>query len=281
MRFLMLALIAFLFSLCAQAQEKHRTYNTFAADRLLNGHSVETLEKGLLNFNIMHRFGGVGNGWEDFFGLDVASYRLELAYGFTDRFSAGIGRSGFQKTLDGYVKHRLLWQGDSISGPPISLTWVSVGAFRTQEPFDGSEQRPSRERFSYWHQALISRKWSSRWSTQLMPSLLHRNYVRLEEGDNTLPVMGVGAKFQITKVVGVTTSAYFSDPDAIGNFEYPMGLGFDIKSGGHVFQLLLTNTQGMIGPHFTGYTEDAFTPGNLRIGFNIRRVFRISGRNYH
>lgn len=281
MALLFVFFVATLFVRPLSAQETHRSYHTFAADRLINGHTVESLEKGLLNFNIMHRFGTVNNGVEDFFGLDVASYRLELAYGFTDRFSAGLGRSGFQKTIDGYLKYRLLWQGDSVAGPPLSITWVSVGGLRTQEPFDGSEQRPVRERFSYWHQALLARKWSPRWSTQLMPSLLHRNYVRLERGDNTLPVLGAGFKFQMTKVVGITASGYVADSEAIGDAQLPLGLGFDIKSGGHVFQLLLTNSQGMIGPHFVGFTEDDFTAGDIRIGFNIRRVFRLSGRDYH
>jgi hypothetical protein len=279
-RFWILAWAMTAISLSLLGQE-NRTYQTFASDRIVNGHSVETFEKGILHFNIMHRFGPVSQGAEEFFGLDIATYRLELGYGLSDRLSVGVGRSGFQKALDGFAKYRLLWQGKD-DQPPVSLTWVSVGALRTQDPVDGSAERPVRERFQYWHQALVARKWSPRISTQLMPALLHRNYVRLEEGDNTLAAIGGAVKYQLSKTVGLNVSAYWAEANALGeDRRLPFSLGFDIQSKGHVFQLMLTNSQGMIGPHYMAYTQDKWPAGDIRIGMNIRRAFRIGGRNYH
>src|SRR4051812_34090034 len=90
-------------------QKEHVT-RTFKSPRIIMAHSVEMLHEGVLDFRILHRFGTVNNGIKDFFGLDEASMRLGLDYGISNNFTIGIGRSTFEKELDGFLKYRLIQQ---------------------------------------------------------------------------------------------------------------------------------------------------------------------------
>ena len=64
--------------------------------------SMEILSPGVLDFRILHRFGRVNGGAYEFFGLDgPASVRLGLDYGISNRLGVGIGRSTFNKELNG------------------------------------------------------------------------------------------------------------------------------------------------------------------------------------
>ena len=54
-----------------------------------------------------------------------------------------------------------------------------------------------------------------------------------------------------------------------------MSLGFDIETGGHVFQLHLSNSSAMIDPEFITKTNGEWLNGDVYFGFNISRVFTI------
>jgi hypothetical protein len=81
-------------------------YNTFGGTHLINGQTIETINKKTMAMIISHRFGRVNGGWREFFGLDQASIRLGFEYGILDNLTVGLGRSNYNKTFDGYVKYR-------------------------------------------------------------------------------------------------------------------------------------------------------------------------------
>jgi hypothetical protein len=56
-------------------------------------------------------------------------------------------------------------------------------------------------------------------------------------------------------------------------FENPAAFGIDIVTGGHTFQLYMTNSVGMIEKEFLTATTGKIGAGNLRIGFTISRSF--------
>ncbi len=82
------------------------TTASFKTTRVINGHSTENTARGVLDFKIGHRFGTLEEGVSNFFGLDQASIRLGFDYGITDRLMVGIGRSSYQKTVDGFAKYK-------------------------------------------------------------------------------------------------------------------------------------------------------------------------------
>jgi hypothetical protein len=138
------------------------------------------------------------------------------------------------------------------------------------------------ERFSYWGQALVARKFNDKLSLQLMPTFLHYNKVEDPSIPNDLWAMGIGGRYKLTKRFTLSGEYYhaFSDPKAYeastGNaFPYhdAISIGVDIETGGHVFQLHFTNSRGMIEKHFIGQTVGSWQDGDIYYGFNIARTF--------
>ena len=155
------------------------TTATFKATRLINGQTIETVGKNHLNFWISHRFGAINSGFiENFFGLDEARIRLGLEYGITDKLTVGIGRSSQEKMYDFYGKYKLLRQSNSM---PVTLTLYGSNALSTVatgsvlESGTVMKYYDNLERMTYTGQILLARKFSERFSLQIMPTILHFN----------------------------------------------------------------------------------------------------------
>jgi hypothetical protein len=272
-----LSLLFFLLYLSSFAQndDSPYVYKTFKDTRLINSQSVETEEKGVLKFIISHRFGTLDLGAKEFWGLDIANIRIGLDYGITDRLMVGLGRSNvIQKPLDGYIKYKLLLQQQGVM--PISLTlYASAGTNLDQE-----EASFKAKSFFTFH-PIIARKFSDRLSLQLSPSLILRNNATLEGNKNSLIALGAGGKYQITKTLAIIGEYFFAFPDQLEDgYEDAVGLGLEIETNNHIFQLNFTNSVGMTEKVFITDTGDNFFDGKIRFGFNITRKFRVGGRNY-
>src|SRR5882757_165242 len=96
----------------------HKQYvtNAFKSSRVINGHSMEFIGAGVLDFRILHRFGPVNQGAQQFFGLAQASMRLGFDYGLTKNLTIGVGRTTTKKELDGFIKYRPIWQATGPGG---------------------------------------------------------------------------------------------------------------------------------------------------------------------
>ncbi|MBC8082062.1 MAG: hypothetical protein H7Z21_02520 [Hymenobacter sp.] len=248
---------------------------TFKGTRVINGHSVETPGQGSMLFLISHRFGMLNSGAYEFFGLDQATIRLGLEYGLTDRLAVGVGRSSLEKTLDGFVKYKALRQSSGPRPIPVSVTLLATSALSTLR-FQPRPERSTRSRFTYSYQALLARKFSPRLSVQLMPTLLHRNYVPLRRDQNDVYALGAAGRQKLTKRLALTAEYYYLLPgNTADDYRNSLALGFDIETGGHVFQLHFTNSQGMIEKFFVPQTTGNFFDGDIYFGFNIARAFQL------
>jgi len=243
--------------------------STFKGTRIINGQSVETRGEGNLDVVISHRFGRLNSGAYQLFGLDEANIRLGMEYAFSDRISVGVGRNSLSKVYDSYLKFRFLDQKKN--GFPLTLAWVSDVSINTLK-------RPelpmnTRRRMSYVNQLLIARKLSSAVSLQLMPSLLHRNLVPTADIPNTTLLLGIGGRVMISKRVGITGEYYYSSEDQLGGSN-SLGVGVDIETGGHVFQLHFTNAAAMTPSGFLPPAQGDFFDGDIHLGFNVFRSFQ-------
>ncbi|GMQ29866.1 DUF5777 family beta-barrel protein [Algoriphagus confluentis] len=277
-----------------QSKDPIYTIATFKATRLINGQTVETISRNHLNFWISHRFGAVNSGFiANFFGLDEAKIRLGLEYGLTDNWLVGAGRSSLEKTYDLYTKYKFLKQSNSI---PVTVTGLAGWAINTMETCYGMESgaemrfNENLERYSYWGQALIARKFNERLSLQLMPTFLHFNKVEDPSISNDLWALGFGGRYKLTKRFTLSGEYYhaFSDPisyESSTGKVYPyqdaISIGVDIETGGHVFQLHFTNSRGMIEKHFIGQTVGSWADGDIYYGFNISRTFSFDKAAKH
>lgn len=276
-------------------------YDTFLSTRLINAHTNETVEKRHLDIRITHRFddvGGVAGGIDNLYGLDnVTDIRIGLEYGLTDALTLGFGRSkgvaggGPTKLLDGFAKFRLLKQSakESSVNMPLSLTLFANTAYSTQAAdtinlTSPASFRKGSHRLSYDFQLIIARKFSDRFSIQLMPNYLHRNLVEFGD-ENGIFSLGVAGRIAIAKHYAIIFdyyqlfSNYRSDINAadesVRKFYMPLGIGLEIKTGGHVFHLNFSNSRGILENQYIPYTNKNWLDGGFRLGFNISRPVKI------
>ncbi|TLM90648.1 hypothetical protein FDY95_17970 [Hymenobacter jeollabukensis] len=249
---------------------------TFKGTRIVNGQSIETPASGSMQFLIGHRFGQLNSGAYNFFGLDQATIRLGLEYGLNDRLAVGIGRSSMDKTFDGFVKYKALRQHSGPHAVPVTVTLLATSTITTLK-FPVGADRSTSSRMAYSYQALVARKFSPGLSAQLMPTLVHRNLVPLPGDDNDVYAVGGAVRQKLTKRIALTAEYYYVLSSTTANQTHnPLALGFDIETGGHVFQLHFTNAQGMVDPLFIPRTTGNFFKGDIFFGFNISRSFGLN-----
>lgn len=255
------------------------TTATFKTTRLINGHTVENVGKGVLDIKISHRFGKVNGGGYNLFGLDNATMRMGGDYGITNRLMVGIGRSTFEKTYDAFFKYKVLRQSTGKKRMPITLSYVPTIALKTLKSFDTSRKNYFSSRLFFTHQLIIGRKFSEQTSLQLMPTYTHRNLVTLASEPNDLIAIGIGGRQKLSKRVSLNAEYYYQLPDyKLAGTTNALSIGFDIETGGHVFQLHFTNSQGMSERTFITETTGKWGKGDIFFGFNISRVFTIGKR---
>lgn len=263
------------------AQVVH-TSASFKSSRVINGHSLENTAHGVLDFRIGHRFGFLSTGVQELFGLDQATIRLGFDYGLTDRLMIGLGRSSYEKTLDGFAKYKVLRQCDEGCTMPVSLAFVAATSATTlpaeQVPwyFNGIDDFYT-HRLSYSFQAVIGRKFTEGLTLQLTPGVVHRNLVETPEDRNDLMNLGIAGRAKLSKRVAINAEYFYVLPDQgpRGGFHNSLAIGFDIETGGHVFQLHFTNSTGMYERGYITETVGDFAQGDIHFGFNISRVFTL------
>jgi len=252
---------------------------TFKSTRIVNGHSVERMKKKQLEFRVSHRFGQVNDGSYKLWGLDQGTIHLALEYGLTDWLEVGIGRSTYEKTFDGFGKISLLRQSNGAKNMPIHLSYLlstELISFKTNP----EKYKDVFSRMSFVNQILIARKFNESFSAQLTPTFIHRNLVPSELERNDLFAMGVGGRYKLSKRIAFNVEYYYvyraNSSSLPVTYYNPLSVGIDIETGGHVFQIMLTNSQAMREGGFIGKTEGKWSDGGIRLGFNISRVFSFN-----
>jgi hypothetical protein len=254
---------------------------TFKSTRLIDGHTVETTQAGVLDLKISHRFGKLNDGFYNMFGLDVASIRIGMDYGLTNRLTIGGGRSSFEKQYDGFLKYRLLRQSTGRKNMPISVTLLSSVMLETDTVAVKNEKNISvkpatSDKLSYAYQILVARKFNDNFSLQLMPSLIHENIVDSSFNSNDIFAIGAGARFKLTQRSSFNIEYYYQLPGSKLPGTYnTFSIGYEIETGGHVFQLHLSNSTGMTERSFIAENTGRWSKGDIHFGFNISRVFTI------
>lgn len=258
-----------------------RSLPAFKTTRIVNSHSVETVKAHHLDFRVTHHFGdaGVKGGGHTIFGLDNASdIRIAFEYGVTERFTVGAGRSKIGELIDAYLKYRVLYQTEDNS-VPISLTVFANAAMTAVDDINGPLSKDFNNRMSYTYQALIARRFNSRFSWQIMPAFLHRNFVTDPRDENDLFVLGTGVRLKLTKRFALLADYYYvfsgfrSEHKDL--FFPPLGVGIEIETGGHVFHLFFTNNPGIVENNYFANSSDSWKKGQFKFGFNISRTFGI------
>ncbi len=272
---------------------------TFKTSKIINSQSTETVKARTMDFRVTHRFGNAGTagggGPHSLYGFDNSTdIRISFDFGITDDLTLGIARSKQNEMIDGLVKYRIMTQTTD-NHIPFSLAFFGDMSYNSQDAsqfYNGLSttaefKHNDIHRISYVSQLLIARKFGSRFSMELIPTYLHRNYVLANinadngaEETNDLLSMGGGFRLKITKRVAIiadyfyTLSKYRTNNTA-NPFYAPLALGVEIETGGHVFHINFTNASGIIENNYIASTTDSWLKGGYKFGFNISRVFNL------
>jgi len=254
-------------------------YGTFKGTTIINGQSVEVAGHNDLHFLVSHRFGAVNTGIYGFFGLDQGTTRLGLEYGIMDNLALSLGRSSNEKTYDLGMKIKVLRQQKGLRDIPVTLTVYTAGFIETLKWDDPDRDNLFSSRLAYTTQVLIARKFNKNLSIQLSPSFVHFNLVKTNADQNNVFSAGLGGRYKLTPKFSVNGEYYFLFPGKTADdYSDSFSLGFDIETGGHIFQIHFTNSQLMYTPGFIARTVRNWIDGDIFIGFNIYRIFPL-GRN--
>lgn len=284
---------------------------TFKTTRVINAHTTETVKAKTIDVRISHRFGNIystrndNDGPDSFFGFDnVADVRLAVEYGITDELMTGIGRSQMNNLIDGLVKWRFYTQttdnkrpfslaffGNIAINPSKKFVFYSGIREELYKPIAANNFEPTYgptkqffHRLSYSAQLIIARKFSPSISMELLPTYIHRNFVRDPQDENAMFALGVAARFKVSKRVAIIADYFYVfSPYRYNNlgaipFYNPISVGVEIETGGHVFHIDISNSRGIIYNNLLVESPDSWEFAEIKLGFNISRVFNVGQR---
>jgi hypothetical protein len=261
---------------------KEYVTRAFKSSRVINSHSIEMIPKGNMDFRILHRFGLVNSGGNNLWGLDQANMRFGFDYGIFRDLTAGIGRTNVNKEFDGFLKYRPLLQSTGPRSSPVAIVLIGGMTYSTMPWADPTRHNYNSSRIAYYGQILIGRKLNEMFSVQLGPTMVHRNLVPLESDKNDAYAVELGGRMKISRRVAfVVDYSYIISGVDKNIYTNPLGVGVDIETGGHVFQLHFSNSEGMNEKELITNTTGKWSQGEVRFGFNLSRMFVIDKKAKH
>ena len=276
-----LILLLFLFPLLTYSQDdllsgveapitKEKVASAFKALKIVNLESTKLAAKGDLYFVVAHRFGSIKDGFEGFYGLDNANTQIKFIYGLTPGINISAARSEF--AYDFATKYMLLPQIKD--GFPVTIAGFNSLSINNTLKESLYPKLEFKNRLTYVAQLLISRKFSEKLSLEIVPSFFHENFVLDPEQSNSQYAIGFGGRYKFAKRWSLNMD-YAAHLNRASNSIYknPLSIGFDLETGGHVFQMHFTNSQAIDEAGYLGRTTGDWTKGDIFFGFNLARVF--------
>lgn len=250
--------------------EKTKVESAFKALKIVNLESTKLASKGDFYFIVAHRFGSLKDGFEGAYGLDNAVTQLKFLYGVTDWFTLSGARSELAYDFSG----KFLLQSQETNGFPLAIAAFTSVAINNTLKESNFPKMKFEDRFVYVAQLLVSRKVNSKLSLELAPTFFHENFVTDDEQDNSQYAIGVGGRYKFAKrwSVNVDYAAHLNR-SSTSPYKDPLSIGVDLDTGGHVFQMHFSSSQGIHEAGFLGNSTGDWTKGDIYFGFNLLRVF--------
>ena len=264
--------------------------SAFKAHKIINGQSTKQSQKKELYLYVAHRFGNINEGIRTLFGLDIANTKIEMLYGISDNFQVGVSRESLKKIYTLNLKHKII---DQNSGFPLNISIYNSFNYNSSNFLAPAENLTFHQRSLLLTQILISNRINEKLSFQLSPSIILRNFnqerLLFQNGEvvfeNGLPLFTTYER-EYNYVVGLSSS-YKLNKRTSFNLEYfkylnrlerspnndTLSLGVDIETGGHVFQIIFSNTQNIDDVSVLLDAEGGWSKKDLFFGFNILRIF--------
>ena len=255
-------------------ESKNKSSNeisTFKAIKIINNQSTKQASEKELYLYVSHRFGSINGGIKTLFGLDIANTKIELLYGLSNNLQIGFSRESLKKTYALNAKYSLTTQTSKL---PFNSSLYASYNYNSSLNEDIYPNLNNSDRNFFFGQLLLSKSFSDKISLQLSPSYAKKGFTEtiFEQEDNV--ILGVASSYRISNrlAFNVEYSANLDRPE-ISPFSDVLSFGIDIETGGHVFQLLFSNTQTIDDVSVITDAEGSWKDGEIYFGFNILRVF--------
>jgi hypothetical protein len=244
----------------------------FKGLKVINFESTKLVAKGGFNFIVSHRFGTVKNGFQNLFGLDEAVTHLNFVYGLSEHINISASRSSNQKIYEVATKFRLVNQ--QAGKMPFTVVGYTSVLANTALDSDNLPKLEFKHRLSYVAQLLVSRKMNNNLSLILSPTFFHDNYLTDDFQENSQYGVGFGGRYKLGKRWSLNTEyGVHLNRSENSLYKNPFSIGVDLETGGHVFQLLFTNSQSMNTNGVFGTSTGEWGESDVYFGFNLARSF--------
>ena len=244
----------------------------FKGLKVINFESTKLVAKKGFNFIVSHRFGTVKNGFQNLFGLDEAVTHLNFVYGLSDNINISASRSSNQKIYEVATKFRLVSQ--QAGKIPFTVVGYTSVLANTALDTDNLPKLEFKHRLSYIAQLLVSRKMNKNLSLILSPTFFHDNYLTDDFQENSQYGVGFGGRYKLGKRWSLNTEyGVHLNRSKNSLYKNPFSVGVDLETGGHVFQLLFTNSQSMNTNGVFGTSTGEWRESDVYFGFNLARSF--------
>lgn len=245
----------------------------FKGLQICNMQSTKLPVKGEVYFVVSHRFTDLTPGINNFFGLDGTAYtRIGAVYGVTNWLSLGASRYTPGKIYEVSTKYKL--SNQEVNGFPVTIVGINtmdIDSKLNTVDFPGLK---GSNRLAFTTQLAVSRKFSDSFSFELNPIFVHKNLFDPETERKDQFLMGLGGRYKLSKRISLNADwaarSGSSDHDYYIN---PLSVGIDIETGGHVFQMVFSNTQQMNDVSYFTNAVGRANGGGIFFGFNMYRVF--------
>lgn len=245
----------------------------FDSSQIIDNNTSVTFIKNTLEIVFQHRFGTVNGGTNDVLGLWApTNIRLGVSYSLTDWLTVGVGTTKDNRLQDFNGKVALLRQTRSNS-IPINLTYygnMTVNA-KTKENFNMIQ-----DRYSYFHQLIMSRRMNPNFSLQIAPSIAHMNLVQPGQ-TNDLFSMAVGGRYKVSPQTAILVDyTYPLSTFKDGSDPQPgFSVGAEFNTSAHAFQIYFTNYKEIVNQYSQFYNQNDFFKGDFMLGFTITRRYNF------
>jgi hypothetical protein len=270
--------------------------NTFESQWIIDNQTVMVPIKKTFEMDIMHRFGTVKNGYDDFWGFFAPSnIRLGVSYAPIDKLSLGVGITKSNMLWDGSAKYSIIQQ--TKGKYPISVTYYGNVSYDTRKDEDGTLFRYRSDRVMFNNSLILARKINDKLSVQLAPNISHQNWVYgyYNQVDSATKVIaremehnhwgvGISARYKLTTVTSILVN-YDQPLTSAEGFKWLFGkhqtnnprpnisFGFEFSTGSHAFQLFAGNYSFLSPQRNNLYNKNDYKHGQFLIGFNVTRLW--------
>lgn len=253
---------------------KEIAISAFKGLQICNMQSTKLAAKGEWYFLVSHRFGDLKNGFNTFFGLDEAYTKIGGIYGIADWLSFSASRHSYQKIFEFAFKYRLANQ--QVDGFPVTIVGYHTLDINTDLDTKLYPKLKFNDRLAFSSQVIASRKFSNSFSAEMAAIFIHKNLYDNSVDQQSLYLLGAGTRYKVSKRLSVNleyASRLNLNRNTRSAFRDPLSIGLDIETGGHVFQMVFSNTQPMNDVALFSNAGGNWEKGSVYFGFNLYRNF--------